>query len=152
MFEIGIDTGGTFTDAVLTDEKRNLITVKYPTNSEDPSTSIMGCIGLLSQESNLTEKELLQNVSTLVVGTTLATNCLLEEKGAKCGLIYTKGFKDTFELGRRMVRKNVFNIKVPPPKVLIPRSLRWGVEERILHTGEILTPLNEDDVYNAIKN
>jgi N-methylhydantoinase A len=151
MFEIVIDTGGTFTDAVLTDEDRKIRAVKFPTNVVDPSMGIMGCIGLLSQQCNLTEQELLKNVATLVVGTTLATNALLEGKVAKCGLIHTKGFRDTIELGRRMVRKNVFNIKVHPPSVLIPRSLRWGVEERTLHTGEILTPLNEDDVRAAIK-
>ena len=61
MFEIVIDTGGTFTDAVLTDVDRNISAVKFPTNVDDPSMSIMGCIGLLSQQYNLTEQELLKN-------------------------------------------------------------------------------------------
>jgi len=151
MFEVSIDTGGTFTDAVLIDEEQELSVAKVATDVAHPEASIMGCIALLSQQRNLTEQELLANVATLVVGTTLATNCLLEGKGAKCCLIHTKGFRDTFELGRRMVRTNPFNIKVPPPSVLIPRYLRWGVEERTLYTGEILTPLNENDVRDAMR-
>lgn len=151
MFEIVIDTGGTFTDAVLIDEDRKINTAKFPTNVVDPSTSILGCIGILAQQRHLTEQKVLADTATLVIATTLPTNCVLEKKGAKCCLIYTKGFKDIPELGTKIWKEDIYNLKVPPPSYLIPRYLRFGVEERMQFDGEILTPLNEDDVLEAVK-
>jgi len=151
MFEIVIDTGGTFTDAVLIDEERKISVAKFPTNVADPSISIMGSIALLAQLRKLTEPELLADTTTLVIGTTLPSNCVLEKKGAKCWLLYTKGFRDIPELGRRIPKDDIYNLKVPAPSVLIPRHLRFGVEERIQYDGEILTPLNENDVVEAAR-
>ena len=151
MFEIVIDTGGTFTDAVLMDEDRKINTAKFPTDVADPSTSIMGCIGLLAQQRNLTEQEVLADTSALVIGTTLSTNCVLEKKGAKCCLLYTKGFRDIPELGAKVIQRDIYNLKVPPPSYLIPRYLRFGIEERMQFDGEIITPLNEKDVLEAVK-
>ena len=151
MFEIVIDTGGTFTDAVLMDEDRKITTAKFPTNVVDPSTGIMGCIELLAQQRHLTVKEVLADTATLVMGTTLSTNCLLEKKGAKCCLIYTKGFRDIPELGTKIWKEDIYNLKVPPPNYLIPRHLRFGVEERVQYDGEVLTPLNENDVLKAVR-
>ena len=79
MFEIVIDTGGTFTDAVLIDEDRQISTAKYPTNPADPSQSIMGCIDVLANKRDLTNEKLLSDTTTLVIGTTLSTNCVLEK-------------------------------------------------------------------------
>ena len=151
MFEILIDTGGTFTDGVLIDEKQVIKTAKSETVPADPAKGIMTCITLLAKERNLTERELLANTTTISIGTTLATNCLLEEKGAKCCLIHTKGFRDMFELGRTIPKTDIYNLKVLAPKVLIPRYLRFGVEERIQYDGQILTPLNESDVLEAVR-
>ena len=151
MFEIVIDTGGTFTDAVLMDADRKINTAKFPTNVTDPSKSIMGCIELLAGQRDLTEQEVLADTATLVIGTTLSTNCVLEKKGAKCCLIHTRGFKDIPELGTKIWKEDIYNLKVPPPSYLIPRYLRFEVEERVQFDGEILTPLNEDDVLDAIK-
>ena len=151
MYEIVIDTGGTFTDAVLIDQDRNISTVKFPTNVADPSTSIMGCIGLLAQQHRLKEQEVLANTTTLVIGTTLSTNCILEKKGAKCCLIHTKGFGDIPELGSKIWQRDIYNLRLPPPSYLIPRYLRFGVEERIQYDGQVLTPLNKNDVLKAVK-
>ena len=151
MFEIVIDTGGTFTDGVLIDEGSKINTAKFPTDVNDPATSIMGCIGLLAQQRDVTDKEVLAETSALVIGTTLSTNCLLEKKGAKCCLIYTKGFRDIPELGAKVRQRDIYNLKVPPPSYLIPRYLRFGVEERMQYNGEVLTPLNENDVREAVK-
>jgi N-methylhydantoinase A len=151
MFEIVIDTGGTFTDSVLMDEERRITTAKYPTDVADPANGIMGCIGLLAQQLNLTEQAVLEDTSTLVIGTTLSTNCLVEKKGAKCCLIYTKGFRDIPELGAKIRQRDIYNLKTPPPSYLIPRYLRFGVEERMLFNGDVLTPLNEDDVREAVR-
>jgi len=92
MFEIVIDTGGTFTDAILIDKDRKIITAKYPTNVTNPSEGIMGCIRLLARELQIKEKDIMENTKVMVIGTTLSTNCLIEKKGAKCFLLYTKGF------------------------------------------------------------
>ena len=77
MFEVVIDTGGTFTDALLLDhQEKKITTAKFPTNIDDPSASIMGSTGLLAQQRNLTDQEVLENTTTLVIGTTLSTNCV----------------------------------------------------------------------------
>lgn len=151
MFEIVIDTGGTFTDAILIDQDRRISTAKYPTNVTDPSESIMGCIKILGEQNQLTQQEVLKNTKVLVIGTTLSTNCLIEKKGAKCFLLYTKGFRDIPELGSKIWKKDIYNLKIPAPNYLIPRYLRFGIEERIQYNGEIITPLNEEDVQEAIK-
>jgi N-methylhydantoinase A len=151
MFEILIDTGGTFSDGVLVDEKQKISVAKFETDPADPVKSIMGCIARLAEECNLTERNLLGNTTTISIGTTLATNCILEGKGAKCCLIHTKGFRDTFELGRTIPKADIYNLKVLAPRVLIPRHLRFGVEERIQYDGQVITPLNENDVLEAVR-
>ncbi|MFC1910569.1 hydantoinase/oxoprolinase family protein [Chloroflexota bacterium] len=151
MFEITIDTGGTFTDAVLRDEEKNIKLAKFLTDASDPGGSIMGCIELLAKEQSISQKELLAGTHTISIGTTLPTNAILEEKGAKCCLIHTKGFRDIFELGRTIPKEDIYNLKIQAPKVLIPRYLRFGVEERVQYDGGLLTPLNENDVLEAVK-
>ncbi len=151
MFEIFIDTGGTFTDGVLIDERQRISVSKSETIPAHPAKSIMNCITRLAEERKMGTKELLRNTSTVSIGTTLPTNCILEEKGAKCCLFYTKGFRDIFELGRTIPKTDIYNLKVLPPKVLIPRYLRFGVEERIQYDGKIITPLNEKDVHDAVE-
>jgi N-methylhydantoinase A len=151
MYEIMIDTGGTFTDGVLIDGKQTISVAKAETKPTDPATSILNCIAQLAEERGLAQKELLRDTSTVTIGTTLPTNCILEEKGAKCCLIHTKGFRDVFELGRTIPKTDIYNLKVDAPRVLIPRYLRFGVEERIQYDGAVLTPLNENDVLEAVK-
>ena len=151
MFDIVIDTGGTFTDAVLIDEERRIRTAKYLTDYSEPANSIMGCIGILGEQFSMNEKQVLTNTSTLVIGTTLSTNAVIEKKGAKCCLFYTKGFRDIPELGEKIRKRDIYNLKTPPPSYLIPRYLRFGIEERTLYNGEILTPLNEADVHAAVE-
>ena len=151
MFQILIDTGGTFTDGVLIEDERNVSIAKSETDPADPAKSIISCIARLAEERETTDKRLLANTTTILIGTTLATNCILEEKGAKCCLIHTKGFRDIFELGRTIPKTDIYNLKVPLPRVLIPRYLRFGVEERIQYDGEVVTPLSENDVLEAVK-
>ncbi len=151
MFRIIVDQGGTFADGVLVDDEQNVSVTKVETDPEAPARSIMNCIARLAQERNLTEPELLATTTTISVGTTLGTNAILEGKGARCCLLHTKGFQDTFELGRTMPKQDIYNLKVLAPKVLIPRYLRFGVEERIQYDGKEITPLNESDVLEAVK-
>ena len=151
MSEIFIDTGGTFTDGVLLDPDLTIRVAKSATDPADPAKSILTCIASLAGEKEITVQELLSKTTTILIGTTLATNCILEGKGAKCCLIYTKGFRDTFELGRTIPKTDIYSLKVHAPRVLIPRYLRFGVEERLQYDGSVVTSLNEDDVMEAIK-
>jgi len=151
QFEIMIDTGGTFTDGVLIDNRGRIDVAKAETDPADPAKGIMNCISRLAEERNILVRDLLRNTTTVSIGTTLPTNCILEGKGAKCCLIHTKGFRDVFELGRTIPKTDIYNLKVNAPKVLIPRYLRFGVEERIQFGGQVVTPLNENDVVEAVK-
>jgi N-methylhydantoinase A len=151
MFEIMIDTGGTFTDGVLIDDQQNISVAKAETQPADPARSILNCIARLAEERNMTQHDLLRDTATVTIGTTLPTNCILEGKGAKCCLIHTKGFRDVFELGRTIPKTDIYNLKVIAPRILIPRYLRFGVEERVQYDGAVVTPLNENDVREAVK-
>ncbi len=151
MFEIAIDTGGTFTDGVLIDEERNISVAKFPTNMVDPEKSLMGCIGLLAKERGLTDQELIAKTTAVVIGSTIATNCVVSKKGAKCCMICTKGFRDMLELSSRIPKEDPYDLRVQPPEYLIPRFLRFEVEERTQYDGQIITPLNEDDVRQAVR-
>jgi N-methylhydantoinase A len=151
MYEIVVDTGGTFTDAILIDDERRIYMAKVPTDRVNPSKGIMGDIERFGEQLHRSTQDLLKNTSTIVVGTTLPTNTVVEKKGAKCCLLYTKGFRDIPELGRRIPKDEIYNLKLPAPESIIPRYLRFGIEERIQFNGEVVTPLNEKDVLKAIK-
>ena len=151
MYEIVVDTGGTFTDAILIDEDRQINMAKFPTDHARPSQGIMGCIQRFAEQRNCTTQELLKNSTTIVIGTTLPTNTVVEKKGARCCLLYTEGFRDIPELGRRIPKDEIYNLKLPAPDSFIPRYLRFGIRERIQFNGEIVMPLNEKDVTKAMR-
>ncbi len=151
MYEIVVDTGGTFTDAILIDDERRISMAKFPTHHEKPSMGIMGCIQRFSEQRGCSPKQLLENANTMVIGTTLPTNTIVEKKGAKCCLLYTKGFRDIPELGRRIPKDEIYNLKLPPPESFIPRYLRFPIEERIQFNGKVITPLKKRDVIKAIR-
>jgi N-methylhydantoinase A len=133
-WQIGVDVGGTFTDLLALDPERGLFRVaKVPSTPEDQSVGFIA--GLSALETNLAE------VAALVHGTTVATNAVLERKGARCGLITTTGFRDVLELGRR-TRPNPYGM-TGSFEALIPRDLRAEVPERVDAAGRILTPLDE---------
>ena len=151
MSEILIDMGGTFTDGVLINDDGRITISKSESDPSDPANAIFRCIAGLATECQLEIEGLLAQTRTILIGTTLATNCILESKGAKCCLIHTKGFRDVFELGRTIPKTDIYNLKVDAPKVLIPRYLRFAVEERMQYNGAVVTPLNEDDVRQAAR-
>ena len=154
MYRVAIDVGGTFTDCLVLDERSgDLHQFKAPTTPPDPS---VGCIDALSKAAtayDLRLPDFLGQVDLLIHGTTLATNTLINEDGARTGMITTKHFRDMLEIrrGYKNVRISMYNVFVPPYKPLIPRRLRLEAEERVLYTGEVLTPLNEDEVREAAR-
>ncbi len=154
MYRVAIDVGGTFTDCLVLDEQRgDLRQFKAPTTPPDPS---VGCVDALSKAATaygLGLADFLGQVDLLIHGTTLATNTLINEDGARTGMITTKHFRDMLEIrrGYKNVRTSMYNVFVPPYKPLIPRRRRLEAEERVLYTGEVLTPLDEDEVREAAR-
>ena len=137
---IGVDVGGTFTDFVLVDEERDLIyTGKRLTTSDDPSVAIIDGVERLQRESETAAAA----VHSLVHGTTLVTNTIIERTGAKVGLITTKGVRDTLEMGRE-IRYDLYDLFLEAPPTLVPRHLRREVAERVSPDGEVLAPFDAD--------
>ncbi|MXY76403.1 MAG: hydantoinase/oxoprolinase family protein [Acidimicrobiia bacterium] len=154
MYRIAVDVGGTFTDCLVLDEQTgDLRQFKSPTTPPDPS---IGCIDALAKAATaygLALPAFLERVTLLIHGTTLATNTLINEDGARTGMITTRHFRDMLEIrrGYKNVRTSMYNVFVPPYKPLIPRRLRLEAEERVLYTGEVHKPLNEDEVREAAR-
>jgi N-methylhydantoinase A len=148
------DVGGTFTDCLVLDDDGQVHAFKSPTTPVDPTVGMTNVLQKAARHFRMELPEFMSNVRLLIAhGTTLSTNALLTGKIAKIGLLATKGFRDTLEMRRgfKNIRTSRFNVFVPPYKPLVPRTLRLPVEERMLHTGEVLTPLKEEDVYAAIR-
>jgi N-methylhydantoinase A len=135
--KLGIDIGGTFTDLVLLDESNGMMYFgKTLTTYPDPTLGIINGVNGLMQQHN----KAFENVNTLVHGTTLVTNAVIERKGAKTALITTKGFEDVLEIGREM-RYDIYDIFITMPKPLVPANLRKGIAERMDKNGNIINAL-----------
>lgn len=147
-WRIGIDVGGTFTDMVLRDEAGESHVFKAPTVPTDPSRGVLDVLQRAAGALAIEMDELLSHCNLMVHGSTIATNTMLEGKGAKVGLITTEGFRDSLEI-RRGIRENQWDHRRPFPPVLVPRYLRAPVGERIGPDGAIETPLSTGDVDRA---
>lgn len=145
-FRLGIDIGGTFTDFALIDSETGKISFnKSLTTINDPSEAILnGANELLKRE-----KIKFSQIDIIIHGTTLATNALIERKGAKTALITTQGFRDIIEM-RRETRYDLYDLFIDLPEPVVPRYLRFGVEERVDKDGRIITPLNENQLVQII--
>ena len=150
-YRLGVDIGGTFTDLVMIDEKSGkLAQVKLPSTPSDPSVGFMNVVERSLGESGISGSD----INFLIHGTTVATNTIIEGKGAKAALITTEGFRDVLEIARQ-IRPNPYDIFCDKPKPLIPRYLCYGVPERVNYAGRVLQPLDEQavrDVARQIKN
>ncbi|WP_206809228.1 hydantoinase/oxoprolinase family protein [Paradesulfitobacterium ferrireducens] len=145
---IGIDVGGTFTDLVLVDDTNGR--TLYAKASTTPGALWEGVMEGLEKILSLA-KVSMEQVDYIVHGTTIGTNAIIEHKGAKTGLITTKGFADVLEIGRIQRPNNgLYDFWVDNPLPLVPRYLRLEVEERIDAQGQIYRPLIEEDAVKAI--
>src|SRR5438552_12553799 len=136
---VGVDIGGTFTDLVLVDESTGALRVgKVLTTAKDPAHGVEQGIHGLLDESRVAARE----VRATVHGTTLATNALIERKGAKTALLTTAGFRDALEI-RHEGRYDMYDLLIDPPAPLVPRHLRREVDERLMPEGTVLRPLDE---------
>ena len=146
-YMIGVDVGGTFTDfSIFNTETGNLKHFKHSSTPDDPSRAIVsGILHVLTEDCIKPEQ-----VSYLAHGTTVATNALIEKKGARLGLITTKGFRDLMEIGWQK-RPSLYDLSKQKPESLIPDGMKREVEERILYDGTVKTALNEDSVREAVR-
>src|SRR5579872_5145631 len=149
MLRIGIDVGGTFTDLVAIDEAGVATLAKVPSTPEDPSLGVLGGLAALAAKLGRDRAAMLGDTERVVHGTTVATNALLEHKGARTGLLTTEGHRDVVEM-REGLKDDRYNLRLPPPEQLVPRHLRLGVRERLRSDGRIETPLDADSLQNAI--
>ncbi|MBR2818063.1 MAG: hydantoinase/oxoprolinase family protein, partial [Reyranella sp.] len=147
-WRIGVDVGGTFTDMVLRDANGAVRIYKAPSVPADPSEGVLGVLRLAAQQLDMPLSALLRDCALFVHGSTVATNTILEKKGAKVGLLTTEGFRDSLEI-RRGIRENQWDHRAPFPQVLAPRYLRLPVRGRIGADGRELTPLAAEDVDKA---
>lgn len=144
MFTLGIDVGGTFTDLVAVDcESGYIRTAKYPSQTDHHSAAILSGM----QEFGLQGRD----IGRFIHGTTIATNALVERRGAVMGLVTTKGCRDVIEIGRgrRLVEGGMFDIGFRRPEPLVSRELRIEVRERCRATGAVIQPLVREDVQHA---
>lgn len=136
---VGIDTGGTFTDFVLLDEGGKLRVHKVLSTPDNPAKAVLA--GL---------RHLLNGAAADIVhGSTVATNALLERKGAKAALVTTAGFEDVLEIGRQ-TRAAIYDLNVEKPPPLIPRERRIGVAERVGPQGEVLRELSDESIRTTV--
>ena len=142
--EIGIDIGGTFTDIVCRRPGEPDTILKLPTTRSDPGHAVLNAIEQLAPDYPPNA------IRRFVHGTTVATNAVLERKGAKTGLLTTAGFKDVLEIGRQ-IRQTLYDVILAPetPVFLAPGARRIEIRERLDASGEILTPLDEQTVLEA---
>jgi N-methylhydantoinase A len=149
MFTIGIDVGGTYTDLVAIDETGKTVFAKSPSTPSDQSIAVMAGLEELARRLELTRAKMLAATDRVVHGTTVATNALLERKGAKVALLTTEGHRDVIEM-REGLKGDRYDLRSPPPEPLVPRELRFGVRERLKPSGDIATPLDHQSLGDAI--
>src|SRR5437879_8760092 len=154
MFRIGVDVGGTYTDLVATDESGRTVFAKSPSTPADQSIGVMAGLDELARRLKVTRAKMLAATDRLVHGTTVATNALLERKGAKVALLTTEGHRDVIEM-REGLKPDRYDLRSPPPEPLVPRERRLGVRERLKANGDAVIPLDArslDDAIAAVKS
>src|SRR5215510_6019155 len=146
-WRVGVDSGGTFTDICLFDEETGRVeTWKVPSTPDDPSRGIARGV----EEGMDRVASAAKAIVYFGHGTTVATNALIQHRGARTGLITTDGFRDLLEIGRQK-RPDLYDIQADKPLTLVPRDLRLEVPERVRYTGEVETRLDEEKMRAAAR-
>ncbi len=154
----GVDTGGTFTDCAVIDESGKITIAKRPSTPKDYSTGLFDALEACAERIGISLENLLENTEHLFLGTTVGTNALVQMKGAKTGLITTRGHRDNLAIMRSAGRSaglpiekllHVSRHQKPPP--LIPRGLIREVSERMDWKGAVFLDLNESEAEQAIR-
>jgi N-methylhydantoinase A len=143
---IGVDTGGTFTDAVLWDDESGIVaSTKVSSDKADPSRAVIASVRRLGPDTNV-------GVAALIHGTTVATNAVLERSGPRIAILGTAGFRDVLEIGRlRRPPEQIYDLRSPLPPPLARRRDRFVARERIDYRGKVVEPLDEMSVRAAAR-
>ena len=141
MHWVGVDVGGTFTDAVaFDDETQALSYAKVPSTPASPTDGVVAALEALQID--------LQHIARFVHGITIGTNTILERKGATVWMLVTKGFRDVLEIARTN-RPVLYNIKTLKPSPIVPRTQAIEIDERLMYDGSVRVPLNLEHVRDA---
>ena len=156
---VGVDIGGTFTDCAIVDAKGRLLTTKVPSTPQDFSQGMMDALRAGADALELELDAFCRSIAFLSHGTTVGTNTIIQKKGAKVGLITTKGHEDAIHIMRgsrgyagRDIRKVVHFPETAKPTPIVPKRLIRGVSERVDCFGEIVVTLNEAQAEAAIRD
>jgi N-methylhydantoinase A len=146
-WRVGVDSGGTFTDVCLFDDETGRIDVwKVSSTQDDPSRGIVTCVAEAIERAGTTPEA----VVYFGHGSTVATNALIQHRGALTGLITTDGFRDLLEIGRQK-RPDLYDLMADKPVPLVSRDLRLEVPERLRHDGSVETALDETAFRHAVR-
>ena len=155
---VGIDIGGTFTDCAIVDRAGKLLTTKVPSTPQDFSRGMMDALGAGAQALGLPLDGFCRDIDFLSHGTTVGTNTIIQKRGAKVGLITTRGHEDAIHImrgsrgyGGRDIRKVVHFPETSKPQPIVPKRLIRGISERVDCFGEIVVSLNEKEAEDAIR-
>jgi N-methylhydantoinase A len=155
---VGIDIGGTFTDCAIVDRAGRLLTTKVPSTPTDFSRGMMDALGAGASELGLELGEFCRDIAFLSHGTTVGTNTIIQKKGARVGLVTTRGHEDAIHIMRgsrgysgRDIRKVVHFPETSKPVPIVPKRLIRGVSERVDCFGEVVVELNEPQAERAIR-
>jgi len=155
---VGVDIGGTFTDCVVLDAKGRITATKCPSTPDNFANGMLAAMGLAAERLGLPFEQFCKSVAVLTHGTTVGTNALLQRKGAKVGLITTRGHEDAIHIMRgsrgvtaRDIRKVVHFPESKKPEPIVPKRLIEGVSERVDCFGEVVVPLSESEAEQAIR-
>ena len=149
MYKIGIDVGGTFTDFVVAGEGGQPRFFKTPSTPDDPSVGVLAGLQEAATAYGLSLEDLLSETDLVIHGSTVATNTLVERKGARVGLITTDGFRDLLEM-REGLKEDRYNLRMTPVEPLAARYLRVGVPERVRASGKVERTLDEDALMESL--
>jgi len=143
---LGVDIGGTFTDFAMADANRGWTAVhKRLTTPDEPSRAVIEGVRAICSENTIA----IPDLAEIVHGTTLITNALIERRGARTGMLVTKGFRDTFDIGQEQ-RYDLYDLRIQFAPPLVERRCRAEVIERLDHEGNVLVELDEDDLRTSI--
>lgn len=155
-YQIGVDTGGTFTDCVVVDQAGAVVESKSFTTPDDLSAGILKALEGAAEEIGIGLEQLLGNTRRMIYGSTIGVNALIQRQGAVTGLITTRGFEDTILIMRAIGRVDglseeeiLFMAVRQKPDAIVPRFLIEGVTERVDCRGEVIIPLDVQEVKKA---